>query len=233
MSLFDSYDTDLEDLRRGVETKLQEAAALEPEARRERLTEASSELDEADRLLKRMEVESHSASSQNERERLLSRLKARKDSVKSLRQQHSDISKGSHSAHSDRQALLGAEPLSDDDAPTSSSQRERMLSANDRLKKTGERIQHGKRQLLETEELGANILSDLHRQRETITNARGNLHSVDETIGRSRRVLSAMSRRASQNKLILALVAVMLVVAIVIVIVVKARGGGNNSSNTT
>lgn len=227
MSLFDGYDNDLEDVKAGVERKVQAAQTLEPEERRERLTEAGSELDEADRLVKRMEVEVHSASGY-ERERMHTRLKARKDELSKLKKQYRDVSKGQASAQSDRQALLSSGPLSDEEAPTSSSQRERMLSATDRLKQTGERIQQGRKQLLETEELGANILSDLHRQRESITHARDQLHSADETIGRSRRILSAMSRRATQNKLLLGLVATMLVVAIIVVISVKARGGSNN-----
>ena len=48
------------------------------------------------------------------------------------------------------------------------------------------------------------ILQDLHGQRETLLNARDNLHGVDDNITKSRKILSIMARRAMQNKLIMA-----------------------------
>lgn len=48
------------------------------------------------------------------------------------------------------------------------------------------------------------ILQDLHGQRETLLNARDNLHGVDDNITKSRKILSTMARRAMQNKLIMA-----------------------------
>ena len=65
-------------------------------------------------------------------------------------------------------------------AATSAAQRDRLLSANDKLKQTGDRIKEGKKTLLETEELGVSILQDLHKQRETIVHTR-------ETVRLSRR----------------------------------------------
>lgn len=47
------------------------------------------------------------------------------------------------------------------------------------------------------------ILQDLHRQRETITNARSTLHGVDDNITKSRKILSVMARRIMQNKAIM------------------------------
>ena len=54
-----------------------------------------------------------------------------------------------------------------------------------------------------TQELGVNILNDLHRQRQTITNARDTLHGADDNIATARRVLATMSRRLMTNKLIM------------------------------
>jgi hypothetical protein len=71
------------------------------------------------------------------------------------------------------------------------------------VRATGDRITAGRQTLLETEELGVSILQDLHRQRETIVGARDSLHDADDSVGRARKVLTTMSRRAVQNKLIL------------------------------
>lgn len=53
------------------------------------------------------------------------------------------------------------------------------------------------------QELGVSILNDLHRQRQTITNARDTLHGADDNIATARRVLATMSRRLMTNKLIM------------------------------
>lgn len=191
------------------------------EERRSRLAEIDSELAEAEALIRRMDLEARSTQG-SARQELQQRLKERKDDLQRLKKAAKDASKGPQAAQTDRQALLSSGPLSDEEAPTSSSQRENMLSATERIRKTGDKIQHGKKQLLESEELGANILQDLHRQRETITHARDTLYSTDETIGRSRKILSAMARRAVQNKLILGVVGVILLVAIILVIYFKS-----------
>jgi len=111
--------------------------------------------------------------------------------------------------------------LEDDFYSTSAGQRERALAATDRLNKTGDRIQHGRQQLLETEELGVSILQDLHRQRQTITHARDTLHGADDNIATARRVLSTMSRRMMTNKLIMAGIALLLVGAIGLIMYYK------------
>lgn len=59
----------------------------------------------------------------------------------------------------------------------SGAQRERLLSATERVRATGDRIVQGKQTLLETEELGVSILQDLHKQRETIMHARNHVRN--------------------------------------------------------
>jgi len=71
--------------------------------------------------------------------------------------------------------------------------------------------------LLETEELGVSILQDLHRQRETIVSARENVHGTDDNIGRSRKILAAMGRRAMANKVMMYGIIAMLVSAILVI----------------
>ena len=104
-----------------------------------------------------------------------------------------------------RDELLSRAELGDTagGAATSNAQRDRLLTAHDQLRKTGDRISEGKKQLLETEELGASILVNLKGQREQIINTRETLHGADDNIGRSRRILTSMARRAMQNKIIL------------------------------
>ena len=92
-----------------------------------------------------------------------------------------------------------------------------MMKNTHRIEQTGERIRESKGRLVETEDLGAAILQDLHRQRETIVNSRESLRGADDTLSASRKILQTMSRRAQQNKLLFYLVVSVLVISIILV----------------
>ena len=47
------------------------------------------------------------------------------------------------------------------------------------------------------------VLSDLQRQRETIMHSRETLGQVDTNVGTARQILAVMSRRITQNKMIM------------------------------
>ena len=68
------------------------------------------------------------------------------------------------------------------------------------------------------QELGVSVLSDLQRQRESILHSRDTLGTVDSNIGRAREVLSVMSRRIMQKKVIMWGVIALLVGAIGLII---------------
>lgn len=65
------------------------------------------------------------------------------------------------------------------------------------------------------------MLGDLQRQRETILHSRDALAGVDDGISRSRAILSTMSRRITQNKLLMWGIVALLLGAIGLVIWAK------------
>lgn len=91
-------------------------------------------------------------------------------------------------------------------------QKKRLLDASDRIDRSGRTLQNGYRMVLETEEIGSQILKDLHDQRETIQRNRGRLRDTDAELGRGSRLLSGMIVRSLQQKLILAVVALALII---------------------
>lgn len=52
-------------------------------------------------------------------------------------------------------------------------QKKRLLDSSERIERSGRTLQNGYRMVLETEEIGAQVLKDLHDQRETIHRSRG------------------------------------------------------------
>jgi vesicle transport through interaction with t-SNAREs 1 len=99
-----------------------------------------------------------------------------------------------------------------------------MMKNTARIEQTGERIRESKGRLIETEDLGAAILQDLHRQRETIVESRESLRGADDTLSASRKILQTMSRRAQQNKLLFYGVVTVLVITILTVAYKKLNG---------
>ncbi|RVW29164.1 Vesicle transport v-SNARE 12 [Vitis vinifera] len=72
--------------------------------------------------------------------------------------------------------------------------------------------------MLETEDLGVSILQDLHQQRQTLLHAHEKLHGVDNAIDKSKKILTAMSKRMSRNKWIVGSVISALVLAIIFIL---------------
>lgn len=77
--------------------------------------------------------------------------------------------------------------------------------------------------MLETEELGVSILQDLHQQRQSLLHAHNTLHGIDENIGRSKKIPTAMSRRMNRNKLIIGSIIAVLALTIILVLYFKLR----------
>lgn len=100
-------------------------------------------------------------------------------------------------------------------------QRQRLLSGTERLADSSRRLQDSHRVALETESIGANILNDLHAQRQQIVHTRDTLLEADGYIDRASRTLKGMARRMATNRMITAAIILILVALIVIVVVSK------------
>ena len=74
-------------------------------------------------------------------------------------------------------------------------QRQQLLSGTDRLNRSSNRLRESQRIALETEQIGAGTLSDLHRQRETIEHTRVTLLDSEGYTDRSIKTLRGMARR--------------------------------------
>ena len=73
--------------------------------------------------------------------------------------------------------------------------RQQLLSGTDRLNRSSNRLRESQRIALETEQIGAGTLSDLHRQRETIEHTRVTLLDSEGYTDRSIKTLRGMARR--------------------------------------
>lgn len=119
--------------------------------------------------------------------------------------------------------------------------------STERLNKSTDRVKESRRTMMDTEELGVSILHDLHQQRQSLLHANTTvcffhflfhslkkkiknfkflfcklqLHGVDDTIGRSKKLLTNMSRRMNRNKWILASIITILLLAVICILYFK------------
>ncbi|KAF9275173.1 hypothetical protein BGZ68_010971 [Mortierella alpina] len=150
------------------------------------------------------------------RTRLQARLRGYKSELERLKQTVKRAQ--TMRSTSDRDELLGGLGSGVDLDAASMDQRTRLLNGTDRLAQSSRRLQDSHKVALETEALGAGILSDLRGQREQIIRSRNTLLEADSSIDKASRILKGMARRMATNKLIAAAIITLLVLLILFVI---------------
>lgn len=117
-----------------------------------------------------------------------------------------------------REIASGESAEYSDDA---SNQRQQLLSNQQRLERSSERLRDAQRVGNETEAIGAGILNDLRGQREQITNSRNTLMEADSHVDRSLRTLRSMARRMAANRIISYAIIAILILLIIFVLASK------------
>ena len=82
-------------------------------------------------------------------------------------------------------------------------QRDKLMSGMNTIDKSSEALKRTERTGLETEEIGAAVLSDLHGQREKLENADRNLSRVDDNMSTAKRKLIGLAVKIAGDKIIL------------------------------
>lgn len=216
--IFEGYERQYCELSTNLARRNANVAVLTGEPKRQKMQEVKKGLEEAESLIRRMDLEARSLA---QKVTLLGKLREYKADLNNLKR---DAKKASTDGTSERDELL--ESGLGTELTTSVDQRARVLANTARLNESGDRIRDGRRALLETEDLGVAILEDLHQQRQTLLRARESIHGVDENISKSRQLLNSMVRHMSRNRWILAGIIAVLLFAIVLVLYAKFKGRG-------
>ncbi|XP_019170766.1 PREDICTED: vesicle transport v-SNARE 12-like [Ipomoea nil] len=215
--VFEGYERQYCELSVNLSKKCSSAALLPiGEPRKQQVTELTVGLDEADVLIRKMDLEARSLQP-SLKAVLLAKLREYKSDLNMLKREVKKLTSSS-SNQAAHDALLEGEMA---DAHAASNQRGRLAMSTERLNDSSERIKESRRVALETEDLGISILEDLHQQRQTLLHSHNKLHGVDDAIDKSKKVLTSMSRRISRNKMIVGGIIAALVLAIIIVLYFK------------
>ncbi|KAM9773696.1 vesicle transport through interaction with t-SNAREs homolog 1A isoform X1 [Syngnathus typhle] len=219
---FEAYEQDFGTITAEVTNKVGRIPKLSGEEKTQLVLNVDKQLEEVRELLEQMDLEVREIPVQS-RAMYNSRLKSYKQEVEKLEKDF----KRSRIAYSDevRNELLG------DDASSSESQliklreeRAHLLDNTEKLERSSRRLEAGYQIAVETEQVGQEILSNLHTDREKIQRARERLRETDANLGKSSRILTGMLRRIIQNRVLLFVLGAFIVLTIILAIYFNLRG---------
>ncbi|XP_061369681.1 vesicle transport v-SNARE 12 isoform X1 [Gastrolobium bilobum] len=216
--VFEGYERQYCELSANLSRKCSSASLVsDQEQKQQKFSEIKAGLDDADVLIRKMDLEARSLQP-SVKAMLLAKLREYKSDLNMLKKEFKRLTSPT-ADQAAREDLLEAGMA--DAHLASADQRERLTMSVERINDSSERLRESRRTMLETEEIGVSILQDLHQQRETLLNSHKKLHGVDDAIDKSKKVLTSMSRRITRNKWIVASLIGALVLAIVVILFYK------------
>jgi len=210
--LFESYDSDYRSSQRSLRSNL----ALANDHRKPKkdrgdaAREAAEEHEKASQALRQMEIEGKSMGSLNP------------SLAPKLREYRNELAARKSELLNAQNSLQLGELLGSSSGGASSS-RDELEDTNKTLRSSSRRLADTKRSALEAEEIGLDIMGDLHSQRDSIMRSKGHMREMDEELGMSKRILSTMGYRMQTNQLIVGCLLVVLSITVAVVIYLKIR----------
>uniref|UniRef100_A0A1A8PM65 Vesicle transport through interaction with t-SNAREs homolog 1A n=1 Tax=Nothobranchius pienaari TaxID=704102 RepID=A0A1A8PM65_9TELE len=218
---FEAYEQDFGTVTAEITNKIGKIPKLSGEEKTQLVLNVDKQLEEVRELLEQMDLEVREIPAQS-RAMYNSRLKSYKQEVEKLEKDF----KRSRIAYSDevRNELLG------DDAISTESQliklreeRAHLLDNTEKLERSSRRLEAGYQIAVETEQVGQEILSNLHTDREKIQRARERLRETDANLGKSSRILTGMLRRIIQNRVLVFVLGAVILLTVILAIYLNLR----------
>jgi len=213
---FGGYEAELKLVQADLSQQIEQIKETTGEPRKAAISRAERALEEADELIGQMRLEKSNipVNLKSKYNAKFRNFESELDSAKRKLQQYTN----------DKAKLFGARYTDDpEQGDAQLEQRQQLLSGTDRLNRSSNRLRESQRIALETEQIGAGTLSDLHRQRETIEHTRVTLLDSEGYTDRSIKTLRGMARRMATNRIITIAIITVLVLLIIAVIWSKFR----------
>ncbi|XP_062270223.1 vesicle transport through interaction with t-SNAREs homolog 1A isoform X1 [Platichthys flesus] len=219
---FEAYEQDFGTATAEITNKIGRVPKLSGEEKTQLVLNVDKQLEEVRELLEQMDLEVREIPVQS-RGMFNSRLKSYKQEMEKLEKDF----KRSRIAYSDevRHDLLG------DDAGSSENQliklreeRAHLLDNTEKIERSSRRLEAGYQIAVETEQVGQEILANLHTDREKIQRARERLRETDANLGKSSRILTGMLRRIIQNRVLIFILGAIILLTIILAIYFNLRG---------
>ncbi|XP_074476466.1 vesicle transport through interaction with t-SNAREs homolog 1A isoform X1 [Sebastes fasciatus] len=219
---FEAYEQDFGTITAEVTNKIGRIPKLSGEEKTQLVLNVDKQLEEVRELLEQMDLEVREIPIQS-RAMYNGRLKSYKQEIEKLEKDF----KRSRIAYSDevRNELLGDEASSSENQLIKlREERAHLLDNTEKLERSSRRLEAGYQIAVETEQVGQEILSNLHGDREKIQRARERLRETDANLGKSSRILTGMLRRIIQNRVLVFVLGAIILLTIILAIYFNLRG---------
>ena len=196
-SIYEHYEAEYLACTKRAMENMERIPELLPGVERESLVASTSKaIESAEEVVQQMELEARSASGDAKREGL-AQAQDYKVALMNMRTQLKQARASDKANERAREALLEGT----DRALRMESEAEhaRMAATTTRLQKGTDTIRAACQVAIETEAVGASIMSDLENNRQTIEHARSTLGYANQGLAKSKRLLQGMGRRARCN----------------------------------
>jgi len=211
MDLFERYEAEFTQKMMIVRQRIDQLSNFSGERRKVVVSETQRQIDELRKLYKYMEEEliqkDHTVSKSKMRTFASDLTRVEKDL------ERANLVGGSYQKQDDSYL--------DDYQVKEVDQRRKLIENTGRVDESTQRLMNAHRIAIETEDIGTSVVNELSSQKQTLLRTRDNLNLIDDNMTRSRRILSAMSRRIITNNFILVGIILILLLAIILVSYLK------------
>eukprot|EP00605_Chrysophyceae_sp_TOSAG23-4_P000759 GSChrysophyteH1.ASY1.ANO1.848.1 assembled CDS len=192
MSIFEAYDAEFTALSDSINKEMANLRTIEEgQDASSILRMEDALLSQSADLIKQMEVEMRSQEGPSRKE-LASKVNQYKKSLALQKKEFVEC-----------QNKINKEKLRDKEYGEVGGDRARLLGANDKLYRQNQIIQNAQRTVFETEEVGAEIVGELDRNRERIQSAQDRAREFGGVADSARRMVNSMQRRETQHKFLM------------------------------
>ncbi len=210
MSIFERYDEEYKGITQQITTSIGNLNYATGD-QSSTLNITAGLLKQADDLIKQMDMEARDA---GDRE-LQKKTRTYKKTLQSLRSDF-QTAKGKL----DHESLMaGSGSKNDQD-------RGRLQMVNDGLSRQNDTLNNARRVIAETEDVALEVTEELGRNREKIQSARGKVMEVGGMTNQARRLVQSMSKRETQQKIMMYGLMLVMVGTVVVVVYYMTKGDG-------
>eukprot|EP00013_Stygamoeba_regulata_P028196 CAMPEP_0177649664 /NCGR_PEP_ID=MMETSP0447-20121125/11516_1 /TAXON_ID=0 /ORGANISM="Stygamoeba regulata, Strain BSH-02190019" /LENGTH=219 /DNA_ID=CAMNT_0019152455 /DNA_START=201 /DNA_END=860 /DNA_ORIENTATION=- len=219
MDLFPEFESDFRDVYDALKEKSEEIPNLHGEKKWDMIREAERELAEAEELLQTMSLGVKNVASGSQRDELTKRVHEYEEQLRDMQKEikKAQIAYGSK----DRERLFDGAHA--DLQVTADDDRARLLQTTTTMRRDTEVIQDAVRTSHRTIDMAADTMAELDDQTVTIRRGLDRLDHTNSMLDEANAVMKGMLRVAIQNKLLIALVCLIILGAIGVVLFIKLK----------
>ncbi|KYR00377.1 v-SNARE family protein [Tieghemostelium lacteum] len=222
MDQFDRTEQNFQHVCNTITRRIKQIPNFAGERKKVAVREAEQDINEAQQYLSEMEklTQNHP-----QRVRLLQKIKQYQSDIARFKKEISlAANQVSNSFNSNPYGGNNNNPFSsmpEDYQSQYDNQRQHLLTGQNMLDQTNERLLRTQQKSIENEQIGETILTNLAVQGNQIRGMVDKLHETDDNVKSARKVMGAMARRVATNKVILSFIILILLGIIALIICLK------------